>query len=51
MCCSFSEKCINSPKTDLGCSTPLNYKQIEHKNNLKLHIIKSNLTQENETQK
>ena len=24
MCCSFWEKCKNSPKTDLGCSTPLN---------------------------
>ena len=23
MCCSFWEKCNNSPKTDLGCSTPL----------------------------
>ena len=23
MCCSFWEKCKNSPKTDLGCSTPL----------------------------
>ena len=25
MCCSFWEKCKNSPKTDLGCSTPLSY--------------------------
>ena len=24
MCCSFWEKCKNSPKTGLGCSTPLN---------------------------
>ena len=24
MCCSFWEKCKNSPKTSLGCSTPLN---------------------------
>ena len=23
MCCSFWEKCKNSPKTGLGCSTPL----------------------------
>ena len=23
MCCSFWEKCKNSPKTSLGCSTPL----------------------------
>ena len=23
MCCSFGEKCKNSPKTGLGCSTPL----------------------------
>ena len=23
LCCSFWEKCKNSPKTDLGCSTPL----------------------------
>ena len=23
MCCSFWEKCINSQKTGLGCSTPL----------------------------
>ena len=23
MCCSFWEKCKNSPKTDLGCRTPL----------------------------
>ena len=23
MCCSFREKCKNSPKTGLGCSTPL----------------------------
>ena len=23
MCCSFLEKCKNSPKTGLGCSTPL----------------------------
>ena len=23
ICCSFSEKCKNSPKTHLGCSTPL----------------------------
>ena len=23
MCCNFWEKCKNSPKTDLGCSTPL----------------------------
>ena len=23
MCCSFWEKCKKSPKTDLGCSTPL----------------------------
>ena len=23
MCCSFWEKCMNSPKTGLGCSTPL----------------------------
>ena len=27
----------------------LNYKQMIHKNNLKLHIIKSNLTQANDT--
>ena len=26
MCCSFWEKCKNSPKTGLGCSTPLNSK-------------------------
>ena len=25
MCCSFREKCISSPKTDLRCSTPLNH--------------------------
>ena len=25
MCCSFWEKCKNSPKTGLGCSTPLNW--------------------------
>ena len=25
MCCSFWEKCKNSPKTSLGCSTPLMY--------------------------
>ena len=24
ICCSFWENCKNSPKTDLGCSTPLN---------------------------
>ena len=24
MCCSFPEKCKNSPTTGLGCSTPLN---------------------------
>ena len=24
MCCNFWEKCINSQKTGLGCSTPLN---------------------------
>ena len=29
----------------------LNYKQIIHKNNLKLHNIKSNLTQANDKQK
>ena len=27
MCCSFWEKCKNSPKTDLGCSTPLTLKE------------------------
>ena len=26
MCCSFWEKFKNSPKTGMGCSTPLNYK-------------------------
>ena len=25
ICCSFWEKCINSPKTGLGCSTPLKH--------------------------
>ena len=25
MCCSFWEKCKNSPKTGLGCSTPLSF--------------------------
>ena len=25
MCCSFWEKCKNSPKTGLGCSTPLKH--------------------------
>ena len=25
-CCSFQEKCINSHKSDLGCSTPLKQK-------------------------
>ena len=27
MCCSFWEKCINSQKNGLGCSTPLKNKQ------------------------
>ena len=27
MCCSFWEKCINSQKTGLGCSTPLRKKE------------------------
>ena len=27
MCCSFWEKCKNSPKTSLGCSTPLRLKR------------------------
>ena len=26
MCCSFREKCKNSPKTGMGCSTPLRNK-------------------------
>ena len=32
MCCSFWEKCKNSPKTGLGCSTPLRNKRedIQH---------------------
>ena len=29
MCCSFWEKCKNSPKTDLGCSTPLKVLQYQ----------------------
>ena len=28
MCCSFWEKCKNSPKTGLGCSTPLIYVKV-----------------------
>ena len=28
MCCSFWEKCKNSPKTGLGCSTPLRHLKI-----------------------
>ena len=27
MCCSFWEKCKNSPKTGLGCSTPLSFQR------------------------
>ena len=29
MCCSFWEKYKNSPKTGLGCSTPLNDVKLE----------------------
>ena len=38
MCCSFEEKCINSQKTGLGCSTPLTLVncKIRGQNNLKI---------------
>ena len=45
MCCSFWEKCINSQKNGLGCSTPLNQKLKvpQHCNNHIHPLITENL--------
>ena len=39
MCCSFWEKCINSQKTGLGCSTPLSFLKLNSYLNTKCLFI------------
>ena len=42
MCCSFWEKCKNSPKTGMGCSTPLTNKMLNFFWISHLHLVLQN---------